>query len=202
MLGITIAIIIGALSGFFFRSDILIANSDKVVSLGLCLLLFFVGMDIGDSGDIFPKLKKFGKKIWFLPVSTIIGSLIGGYIGSIFTTLTTGQGIAVSAGLGWYSLSAIELSKISAELGSLAFLTNVLRELLAIFSVPFIAKYIGSLESVSVAGATAMDTLLPIINRNNSADISIVAFFSGIVLTTAVPFLVTLCISIFNLSAV
>ncbi|MCF2624928.1 lysine exporter LysO family protein [Fusobacterium perfoetens] len=202
MLGITIAIIIGALSGFFFRSDILIANSDRVVSLGLCLLLFFVGMDIGDSGDIFPKLKKFGKKIWFLPISTIIGSLIGGYIGSIFTTLTTGQGIAVSAGLGWYSLSAIELSKISAELGSLAFLTNVLRELLAIFSVPFIAKYIGSLESVSVAGATAMDTLLPIINRNNSADISIVAFFSGIVLTTAVPFLVTLCISIFNLSAV
>ncbi len=199
MFGITVAIIIGVISGFFFRNDFLILNSDKIVSLGLCLLLFFVGMDIGDSGDIFSKLKKFGKKIWFLPVSTIIGSLLGGYIGSMFTTLTMGQGIAVSAGLGWYSLSAIELSKISAELGSLAFLTNVLRELIAIFSVPFIAKYIGSLESVSVAGATAMDTLLPIINKNNSADISVVAFFSGIVLTTAVPFLVTMCVSIFNL---
>lgn len=199
MFGITVAIIAGVISGFFFRNDFLILNSDKIVSLGLCLLLFFVGMDIGDSGDIFPKLKKFGKKIWFLPMSTIAGSLLGGYIGSMFTTLTMGQGIAVSAGLGWYSLSAIELSKISAELGSLAFLTNVLRELIAIFSVPFIAKYIGSLESVSVAGATAMDTLLPIINKNNSADISIVASFSGIVLTTAVPFLVTMCISIFNL---
>ncbi|MBS5037420.1 MAG: lysine exporter LysO family protein [Fusobacterium sp.] len=199
MFGITVAIIAGVISGFFFRNDFLILNSDKIVSLGLCLLLFFVGMDIGDSGGIFPKLKKFGKKIWFLPMSTIAGSLLGGYIGSMFTTLTMGQGIAVSAGLGWYSLSAIELSKISAELGSLAFLTNVLRELIAIFSVPFIAKYIGSLESVSVAGATAMDTLLPIINKNNSADISIVAFFSGIVLTTAVPFLVTMCISIFNL---
>lgn len=199
MFGITVAIIAGVISGFFFRNDFLILNSDKIVSLGLCLLLFFVGMDIGDSGDIFPKLKKFGKKIWFLPMSTIAGSLLGGYIGSMFTTLTMGQGIAVSAGLGWYSLSAIELSKISAELGSLAFLTNVLRELIAIFSVPCIAKYIGSLESVSVAGATAMDTLLPIINKNNSADISIVAFFSGIVLTTAVPFLVTMCISIFNL---
>ena len=194
MFGITVAIIAGVISGFFFRNDFLILNSDKIVSLGLCLLLFFVGMDIGDSGDIFPKLKKFGKKIWFLPMSTIAGSLLGGYIGSMFTTLTMGQGIAVSAGLGWYSLSAIELSKISAELGSLAFLTNVLRELIAIFSVPFIAKYIGSLESVSVAGATAMDTLLPIINKNNSADISIVAFFSGIVLTTAVPFLVLLSV--------
>ena len=202
MLGIVIAIIFGIFSGFFFRSDFLIFNSDKIVSFGLCLLLFFVGMDIGDSGDIFSKLKKFGKKIWLLPISTIIGSLIGGYIGSLFTTLSAGEGVAISAGLGWYSLSAIELSKISAELGSLAFLTNVLRELFSILTVPFIAKYIGSLESVSVAGATAMDTLLPIINRNNSADISIVAFFSGIVLTTVVPFLVTFCITIFNLNGI
>lgn len=192
MFGITVAIIAGVISGFFFRNDFLILNSDKIVSLGLCLLLFFVGMDIGDSGDIFPKLKKFGKKIWFLPMSTIAGSLLGGYIGSIITPLSIGQGIAVSSGLGWYSLSAIELSKISAELGSLAFLTNVFRELIAIFSVPFIAKYIGSLESVSVAGATAMDSLLPVINQNNSADVSIVAFFSGIILTSSVPILLAL----------
>ena len=199
MFGITVAIIAGVISGFFFRNDFLILNSDKIVSLGLCLLLFFVGMDIGDSGDIFPKLKKFGKKIWFLPMSTIAGSLLGGYIGSMFTTLTMGQGIAVSAGLGWYSLSAIELSKISAELGSLAFLTNVFRELIAIFSVPFIAKYIGSLESVSVAGATAMDSLLPVINQNNSADVSIVAFFSGIILTSSVPILLALSLSVFQI---
>lgn len=200
MFGITVAIIIGGLSGFFFRNDFLITNCDRVVSLGLCLLLFFVGIDIGNSGDIFPKLKKFGKKIWFLPVSTIIGSLIGGYAGSFFTAVTAGQGIAISAGLGWYSLSAIELSKISAELGSLAFLTNVLRELISIFSVPFIAKYIGSLESVSVAGATAMDTLLPIINKNTSADVSIVAFFSGIVLTTSVPLLLVASLTIFHIN--
>ena len=88
MFGITVAIIAGVISGFFFRNDFLILNSDKIVSLGLCLLLFFVGMDIGDSGDIFPKLKKFGKKIWFLPMSTIAGSLLGGYIGSMFTRLS------------------------------------------------------------------------------------------------------------------
>lgn len=199
MIGIISVIIIGALTGFFFRSDFLISQSDNIVSLGLCLLLFFVGMDIGDNGEIFSNLKKFGKKIWFLPVTTIMGSLIGGYVGSLMTTLNFGQGIAISSGLGWYSLSAIELSKINAQLGSLAFLTNVFRELLAIISVPIIAKYIGSLESVSVAGATAMDTLLPIINKNNSSDIAVIAFFSGIVLTTAVPFLVTMCISIFHL---
>ena len=199
MLGIGLSIITGAVLGYLFRNDFLIENSNNVVSAGLYLLLFFVGIDIGNSVNIFPKLKKFGKKIWILPISTIIGSLLGGYIGSIITPLSIGQGIAVSSGLGWYSLSAIELSKISAELGSLAFLTNVFRELIAIFSVPFIAKYIGSLESVSVAGATAMDSLLPVINQNNSADVSIVAFFSGIILTSSVPILLALSLSVFQI---
>lgn len=199
MLGIGLSIITGAVLGYLFRNDFLIENSNNVVSAGLYLLLFFVGIDIGNSGNIFPKLKKFGKKIWILPISTIIGSLLGGYIGSIITPLSIGQVIAVSSGLGWYSLSAIELSKISAELGSLAFLTNVFRELIAIFSVPFIAKYIGSLESVSVAGATAMDSLLPVINQNNSADVSIVAFFSGIILTSSVPILLALSLSVFQI---
>ena len=199
MLGIGLSIITGAVLGYLVRNDFLIENSNNVVSAGLYLLLFFVGIDIGNSGNIFPKLKKFGKKIWILPISTIIGSLLGGYIGSIITPLSIGQGIAVSSGLGWYSLSAIELSKISAELGSLAFLTNVFRELIAIFSVPFIAKYIGSLESVSVAGATAMDSLLPVINQNNSADVSIVAFFSGIILTSSVPILLALSLSVFQI---
>ncbi|NME35951.1 MULTISPECIES: lysine exporter LysO family protein [Fusobacterium] len=199
MLGIGISIICGIILGLFFRNDMIINNVDSLVSFGLCLLLFFVGMDIGDNGDIFNSLKKYGKKVWLLPLSTIIGSGIGGYLGAILTKIGMGEGIAVSMGLGWYSLSAIELSKISAELGSVAFLTNVLREIISIFTVPFIAKYIGSLESVSVAGATAMDTLLPIINRSNSSDISVVAFFSGMFLTTAVPFLVTTTISIFGL---
>lgn len=200
MFGIALSIITGAIFGYLFRNDFLIENANTVVSTGLYLLLFFVGIDIGNSGNIFSKLKKFGKKVWILPVSTIVGTLLGGYIASLLTPLSLGYGIAVSSGLGWYSLSAIELSKINAELGSLAFLTNVFRELIAIFTVPLIAKYIGSLESVSVAGATAMDSLLPVINKNNSADVSIIAFFSGIILTSSVPILLAAVLSIFNIS--
>ena len=90
MLGIGLSIITGAVLGYLFRNDFLIENSNNVVSAGLYLLLFFVGIDIGNSGNIFPKLKKFGKKIWILPISTIIGSLLGGYIGSIITPLSIG----------------------------------------------------------------------------------------------------------------
>ncbi|MGO2117783.1 MAG: lysine exporter LysO family protein [Fusobacterium sp.] len=200
MLGIIISIISGGLLGYFFQNDYLTKNSDSLVSGGLCLLLLFVGMDIGNNQSLFSKLSKFGKKIWLLPIGTIIGSFLGGYIASYITKVHLGEGIAISMGLGWYSLSAIELSKISAELGSLAFLTNVIREVLAILTIPLVAKYIGHLESVSVAGATSMDTLLPIINKSTSPDVAVIAFFSGITLSTAVPFLVTAAITFFNLA--
>ncbi|MEG0583878.1 MAG: LysO family transporter [Cetobacterium sp.] len=44
-----------------------------------------------------------------------------------------------------------------------------------------------------------MDTLLPVINRSNTSDISIVAFFSGVILTSSVPILVPAIVTIFNL---
>lgn len=199
MIGILVALLGGIGAGIFFRNDFLILNSDKIVNLGLCLLLFFVGLDIGRSSEIFQRIKKFGRIVWFLPISTIIGSLLGGFLASFFMSISAGEGISIGAGLGWYSLSAIELAKISTELGSLCLLTNVLREIISIITVPFISKYIGSFESISVAGATAMDTLLPVINKHNSPDIAVMAFFSGVVLTGVIPFLLSLCIFIFNL---
>lgn len=200
MIGISISILTGIFLGYFFQHEFFLTNSDSFIDLGLCLLLFFVGIDIGGNSGIFSKLKNFGNRIWFLPISTIIGSLIGGAVASFITPLNFGQGLAVSAGLGWYSLSAIELSKISAHLGSIAFLSNVIREVLAIIFIPFIAKKIGAFESVSAAGATAMDTLLPVINKSTSSDISIVAFFSGVILTSTVPILVPLIVGIFQLA--
>ena len=199
MIGIFLSISIGVIIGLFFQNPFLSSSSDSLIDLGLCLLLFFVGIDIGDNSSVFINLKTYGKKIWFLPFSTIIGSLLGGFLGSLFLPISIGEGLAISSGLGWYSLSAIELSKISAELGSVAFLSNVFREILAILTIPLIAKSIGSFESISTAGATAMDTLLPVINKSNSSDISIIAFFSGVVLTTSVPILVPLIVNIFNL---
>lgn len=199
MIGIFLSIFLGVVWGFFFKSDFLTLNSGLFIDLGLCLLLFFVGIDIGDNSSVFRNLKTYGKKIWILPIATIIGSLVGGAMATLLIPISLGQSLAVASGLGWYSLSAIELSKISAELGSIAFLSNIFREVLAIITIPIIAKKIGSFESVSVAGATSMDTLLPVINRSNSSDISIIAFFSGVVLTSSVPILVPLIINIFKL---
>ena len=198
MIIVSCAVIVGILLGYFTKSYI---NFDisLLIQFGLYLLLFFIGIDIGKNDNILNDLKKLNKKVLFLPFITIISSLVGGAVASILLPLSMGESVAISAGMGWYSFSAIELSKVSVELGGIAFLSNIFRELLAIFLIPVIAKKIGSFESVSVAGATAMDSVLPIINKSNPAEISIISFYSGLVISIIVPILIPILVNIFSL---
>jgi len=198
MIIVSCAVIIGILLGYFTKSYI---NFDisLLIQFGLYLLLFFIGIDIGKNDNILNDLKKLNKKVLFLPFITIISSLAGGAVASILLSLSIGESVAISAGMGWYSFSAIELSKVSVELGGIAFLANIFRELLAIFFIPVIAKKIGSFESVSIAGATAMDSVLPIINKSNPAEISIISFYSGLIISIVVPILIPILVNIFSL---
>ena len=198
MIIVSCAVIIGIFLGYFTKSYI---NFDisLLIQFGLYLLLFFIGIDIGKNDNILNDLKKLDKKVLFLPFITIISSLAGVAVASMLWSLSIGESVAISAGMGWYSFSAIELSKVSVELGGIAFLANIFRELLAIFFIPVIAKKIGSFESVSIAGATAMDSVLPIINKSNPAEISIISFYSGLIISIVVPILIPILVNIFSL---
>lgn len=200
MLGISISVIVGMLLGYFFKNQAVLGFSDYLMDAGLVFLLFFVGIDMGRNSGIFSKLKEFGKIIWFLPLTTVFGTFLGAGLASNFTTLSMGEALVVSSGMGWYSLSAIEISKVNTQLGSIAFLSNVFREFLAIFMIPFIAKRIGHFEAISAGAAPAMDTLLPVINRYTSSDTAVVSFFTGVVLSSLVPIIVPLMIRLFNIS--
>lgn len=198
MIGILLAVVCGVILGIFCEIPFLIQYADPLSEFGLCLLLFFIGVDIGFSKDVMANLKKMGKKILLLPFVEIIGTLVGGYIASLFLGLTAKQCVAVAAGMGWYSFSAIELGQIDAYLGGVALMTNVFRELMGIIFVPIVAAKIGSYESVSICGAAAMDSVLPIINKSNPPRISIVAFYTGLVISVAVPIMLSTLIKLFG----
>ncbi|MCI5724309.1 MAG: lysine exporter LysO family protein [Fusobacterium gastrosuis] len=198
MIILSLCVLIGLGIGYFF-GDFINFDISTLIQIGLYLLLFFIGIDIGKNKNIFNDLKKIDKKVLLLPFITMLATLLGGAVASLLLSLSLGEAVAVSSGMGWYSFSAIELSKVSVELGGIAFLSNIFRELLAILTIPFIAKKIGAFESVSVAGATAMDSVLPVINKSNTAEISIVSFYSGLVISLVVPILVPFIITIFNL---
>jgi uncharacterized membrane protein YbjE (DUF340 family) len=82
------------------------------------------------------------------------------------------------------------------ELGSLAFLSNVFRELLTIIILPFVVKYLGRITSIAPGGATTMDVTLPIIKETAGEETVIPAFVSGAILSILVPILVPFLISL------
>jgi len=189
-LAILLTVALGVASGFFLVPQAIIPHMGTIINIGLCILLFFVGIDIGNQGDLFKKLKTMGFKILFVPIMVAIGSIVGTIIGGTLLSLPWNQAGAVGAGFGWYSLSAIELSKYSAQLGTLAFITNISREVMALMVIPIVARFIGKLESVAPGGATTMDVTLPVISKSTDGNIAVIAFITGVVLSSMVPILV------------
>lgn len=187
---ILLAVASGILFGLFAFPAAMAAHMGTLISVGLCILLFFVGIDIGRQGDMIEKIKQLGLKVLLVPLMVAIGSIVGAIVGGLILGLKFNEAAAIGAGFGWYSLSAIELSKHSAQLGTLAFITNVSREIIALITIPLVAKYVGKLESIAPAGATAMDTTLPVISKATDGNVAVVSFITGVCLSLLVPILV------------
>jgi len=193
---IILILIVGILSGFFILPESIYQNTGLLLDIGLCCLLFFVGIDIGNNKETFKNLKNVGFKVLIVPVFAIAGSLFGGVLCSYIFKMDLFGSLAIASGLSWYTLAPIIITPYSAELGAIAFLTNVFREVMAFILIPFIAKHIGYLETIAVGGAISMDTGLPIITKNTSQEVVIISFISGIIMSLAVPVLVTLFIGL------
>lgn len=167
-------------------------NPDDFSSYVLYLLMFMVGMGIGADTKAMRTLATFNLKILMVPLSTIVGTLLGVSLLSLFfKQFNIMELLAVGAGFGYYSLSSVIITDMhSAELGVVALLSNVSREVITLLFAPVFVKYFGKLSPVSAGGATSMDTTLPIISATSGREFVIVALFHGIVLTIIVPFLV------------
>ncbi|MDK2791398.1 MAG: hypothetical protein PWQ25_261 [Deferribacteres bacterium] len=176
---------------FEILPQILVEYSGNITEYSLYLLLLIIGYDIGKDKNAVLRLITKDKFAFLVPVGTVAGTLIGGYFASFFITLNAKDSLAVSAGFGWYSLSAVIISKMkSADLGSIAFLANVFREMMSIVLIPVIAKRVGPYVSITPAGATSMDTTLPIIEKYAGESAAIVAFAHGFILSALVPVIV------------
>ncbi len=190
------SVIIGILFGYFMLNGSGRIWIDLLTNYSLAVLLFGVGIDIGASREILKDLRLMGWKLLVIPILIALGSLVGSVISGLAFGFAAGESAAVGAGFGWYSLSGVLISKLhSAELGSLAFLSNVFRELLTVMILPLVVRYFGSLAAVAPGGATTMDVTLPLVKESGGEAVVIPAFVSGAVLSTLVPILVPLFLS-------
>lgn len=129
---------------------------------------------------------------------TILGTLAGTAVVSLLLThRSLTDCLAIGSGFGYYSLSSIFITEYrGAELGTIALLANISRELLTLLAAPLLARWFGPLAPISAGGATTMDTTLPVITRVSGQEFVVVSIFHGFVTDFSVPFLVTLFCSL------
>ncbi|MDR0661234.1 MAG: lysine exporter LysO family protein [Prevotellaceae bacterium] len=176
--------------------DFLLENDFS--SYALYALVFLVGIGTGaDIKQSFMLIKTMHVRILLVPFTTVIGTLLGV---SIFTLIAPSfslqDSLAVASGLGYYSLSSLYITEVKGEtLGVIALLANLIRELLSLVFTPAMAKYFGKLAPIASAGATSMDTTLPVITKAVGKQYAMLSIFHGTILSILVPFLVMFILS-------
>ena len=169
-----------------------------ISSMILLLLMFSVGINLGSSKEFIDIIRKADLQILLVSAITIAGTFAGMTIFSFFTIdFSLKELLAVGSGFGYYSLSSMIISKISSEtLAVVALLSNIFREIISIILTPLLVKYFGGISPIVSAGATSMDTALPVIVKFSGSAYVFHAVFNGIVLTLLVPFLVVFFLNI------
>lgn len=190
--GIIVSVIVGLLFGFFLAPDAVVNASQMIINCALIFLVFTVGIDLGMQSNLWESIKKAGFSVFLLPFAVVLGTLTMGTLTAIILPYTAGEMLAVSAGLGWYSLVPAMLLDYSSELSAVSFLHNVMRELIGIMLIPVVASKVGWLECIGLPGASTMDVCLPVVERCTSPKMAIYAFVSGAVLSLIVPFMIKL----------
>lgn len=183
--------VIGLLGGIEKMVPSWLLDGD-VSFVALCGLLLFVGLGIGLNPEMKKEVRSLSPRMALLPVVTIIGSWLGALL--IWTVLhrTLSDSMAINSGFAYYSLSSIFITEYrGAELGTIALLANIIREMLTLLGAPLMARWFGPLAPISVGGATTMDTTLPILSQTLGQRYIALSIYHGFVVDFTVPFLVS-----------
>ena len=189
IVGFFILGIVAGLSGMVPESII----DGDLTFYALCALLLCVGIGIGSDRNIVTKFKSLDVRMALLPLGTALGTFAGSLaVSLILSGRSPLDCLAVGSGFGYYSLSSIFITEYKgAELGTIALLANIIREMVTLLLSPVLAKVFGSLAPISSGGVTSMDTTLPIIMASSGEQYSAVSIFHGFILDFSIPFLVT-----------
>ncbi|GAB6102486.1 lysine exporter LysO family protein [Thermococcus atlanticus] len=188
-------LVLGALTAGLITGKAFSPDFGNLYELMLYTLIFFIGIDLGMSS--MEGIKRVGRFVLLLPLSTMLGSLLGGVLASLILGISLRWGLAIAAGCGWYSLTGPLIAQYSAVYGALGFLANLTREIMTVILYPLASGKMQREPLVSIGGATTMDTTLPIIRKFGDSETAVVAFVHGFILTAAIPFIIPLILQLF-----
>lgn len=138
-------------------------------------------------------LRSINPRYALLPLVTILGSWLGAVVAWLMLHRGFADTMAINSGFAYYSLSSIFITEFrGVELGTIALLANIIREMITLLLAPLLAKVLGPLAPITAGGATSMDTTLPIITHTIGDRYTALSIYHGFVVDFTVPFLVTM----------
>lgn len=171
----------------------------------LYLLLFCVGLGLGMDKGFMKAIRYHSPHSLLLPFTTIFGTLAGACAAYLFILLVFKRppiilldAVSATAGYGYYSLSSVMLAEPRGpQVATIALVGNMLREILTLLLAPLIYKCFGPYALISSGGATSMDTTLGVCVKNCGSEFAPLSIYHGFFLTAAVPFIITLLLSLY-----
>ena len=174
---ITACLIAGVLGGRYWVS--MPSNLPSVLfSLSLVIICISIGVTIRGSLQFLTRTKK----LWLyamVPVMVTIGSVGGGLLAGLITGLDPVDSAAIGGTMVFYSFASVIITHQSGvDIGLLALLSNILREILTFAAAPFLTRFLSYRHS-GIGGASTMDVTLPVIKHSLRKNTPSLGIFIG-----------------------
>ena len=165
MLSVAVSLVGGLLFGYLFLDTGVKDTLDLILMSALDVMIFIAGIEIGSNRGILKRICNLHSALLALaiPLAVACGSICGALLLGHIAGLSAYDSLLVGGGLGWYSFSSVVISAMySTEIGTVAFLANMMREISGFFLIPLLVR-VHKFLVLAPSGAATMDSGLPVV---------------------------------------
>lgn len=198
MLSVAVSLVGGLLFGYLFLDTGVKDTLDLILMSALDVMIFIAGIEIGSNRGILKRICNLHSALLALaiPLAVACGSICGALLLGHIAGLSAYDSLLVGGGLGWYSFSSVIISAMySTEIGTVAFLANMMREISGFFLIPLLVR-VHKFLALAPSGAATMDSGLPVVIKYTNLHVGMYSFINGLVLTLIVPVLISWLLSL------
>ena len=198
MLSVAVSLVGGLLFGYLFLDTGVKDTLDLILMSALDVMIFIAGIEIGSNRGILKRICNVHSALLALaiPFAVACGSICGALLLGHIAGLSAYDSLLVGGGLGWYCFSSVVFSAMySTEIGTVAFLANMMREISGFFLIPLLVR-VHKFLALAPSGAATMDSGLPVVIKYTNLHVGMYSFINGLVLTLIVPVLISWLLSL------
>lgn len=191
--------LLGCLAGASYLIDFDVHGISVII---LYVLMFMIGLNLGGNQDMKEFVAQLHFRVLLVPIATVTGTFLFSAIAAFFLSQwSIFDCMAVGSGFACYSVSSVLITQIKSpslgvqlatELGTIALLANIFREMFALIAAPLFRKYFGYFGPISAAGVGSSDIALQMVAKYSGEQAIPIAIIHGLIINISIPFFVSL----------